>query len=268
MLDIEVGANGGSADDNDDDGFDWKCPKLFDVVISDTWHGSRFIYFDFHRVAAGREQIRQKDTEKPNVDGEWIGEKTDRNQCQYVWNTFICWAENRQHSGNWQNGHNRPNHEWNGHDVRTCSNDDVVPEVDHGIGIVRLQPDEMSCIEWIVLFDADACADVLDVEAVVVVVVVVVVGYFVVNDDDADDDDADNGRGSSGMDCTVGEDELLLVVRFVDAWWYGSKPLILLQFWLLVLLLLEWRWCDDDDVELPELISSLFIANADEIGGT
>lgn len=30
-------------DDDDVDWFDWKCPKLFDVVISDTWHGSRFI---------------------------------------------------------------------------------------------------------------------------------------------------------------------------------------------------------------------------------
>lgn len=118
----------------------------------------------------------------------------------------------------------------------TCSSDDDVvtvddddgPELVHEIGIVRLQPDVISCMEWIVCVVAvDSLADgsgdgldgifVFDVVAVVVITADVVdvgdnVGIdLVVNKIDPDDDAGTvDDRDKSGGGCF---DRTLLKLR-------------------------------------------------------
>lgn len=55
------------ATDDDDDWFDWKCPKLFDVVISDTWHGSRFICTPAKKKKEDRERGKVKNENRKVV---------------------------------------------------------------------------------------------------------------------------------------------------------------------------------------------------------
>lgn len=129
---------------------DW---KLFEVVTSDTWHGSRFIYHAQKKEERAKIVILHEDSFERMDIIYWIGWKTSQNSNSMK--SFERVFKQKTHQSRKSEGDKSQTHK------QTCNSDELF----HEIGMVRLQPEVISCTEWMALvvlvWDAVLVTDVV-----------------------------------------------------------------------------------------------------------